>query len=128
MNAGERVSLATLAQKILRHMNLRPGQGYVANRLSKRFRVPIVDINAALSELLRQDRIIVEVLPPQAFCYFLKPSETPMVKPMWRDLRGWEASLRARQALCEESRNPLRKRRSTGAEDSDADTMRGNEI
>lgn len=101
-----------LATKLLQYMSRHPDRGYVANNLTKLFKVSAENITSALEELLCQGEVVTASLPPKSLAYFVRPKgmAAPQ-RPVWRELRRWEAGLGERQALCEMTRRQAGGRR-----------------
>lgn len=94
-----------LAEKLLAYMSRKPNRCYVPNNFTILFRTSTQEVVEALETLREAGKLMTEARPPKGCVYYLSP-QTPQHRyaPQHRELKGWEAGLRSRMALCELTR------------------------
>jgi hypothetical protein len=94
-------ALTDLADTFFDFMSRRAGSQYTAGQLARRFEVETEAAMEALEVLGQQRKILALPRPPSGMAYMAKRQGNAS---QWRNLSGWEASLRNRMALCEATR------------------------
>jgi len=94
-------ALPDLAVAFVDFMSRKAGVQYTAAQLARRFQVKTEAAMAALEALGQQGKVLALPKPPGGMAYMAKQQGDG---PRWRNLRGWEASLRNHMALCELTR------------------------
>ncbi|MCY1373930.1 hypothetical protein D9M69_612320 [compost metagenome] len=94
-----------LTDRVIRYMCSSPHSRYTAREIARQFRRPLREILAILEKLTEHGRVCPDSVTNGNVGYYLT-TRTPTHRyvPEWRELRGWEATMRRHVELCEMTR------------------------